>query len=133
MQSSHTDQFDSIIEQLVNLLNIEKAKAIKELKALNIEENSILDKLKEQRTFSCRQAKKATGTQASRKDSENKSSSACTPATEPSKSKPNFAENILNEFTVGDTAEIFNRYRGLKGVKGTIVKAAKKTVRIEIE
>ena len=45
MQTSHTDQFDNIIEQLVNL-NIEKAKVIEELEALNIEEDALLDKLK---------------------------------------------------------------------------------------
>ena len=60
MQSSHTDQFDIIIEQLVNL-NIEKAKAIEELEALNIEEDALLNKLRDQRAFSHRQAKRATG------------------------------------------------------------------------
>ena len=129
MQTSHTDQFDNIIEQLVNL-NIEKAKVIEELEALNIEEDALLDKLKEQRAYSRRQAKIATGTQTSRENSTNKSHSVRTPATE-SKSKPNFAENISDELTVGNTVEIINRYRGQKGVIGTVVKITAKTVRIE--
>ena len=130
MQPSHTDQFDNIIEQLVNL-NIEKAKVIEELEALNIEEDALLDKLKEQRAYSRRQAKIATGTQTSRKNSANESYSVRTPATESTKSKPNFAENISDELTVGNTVEIINRYRGQKGVIGTVVKITAKTVRIE--
>ena len=130
MQPSHTDQFDNIIKQLVNL-NIKKAKAIEELEALNIEEDALLNKLKEQRAFSRRQAKIATGTQTSRKNSTNKSSSVHTPATESTKSKPKFAENILDKLTVGNTVEIINRYRGLKGVRGTVIKVTSKTVCIK--
>ena len=50
MQPSHTDQFDNIIEQLVNL-NIEKAKAIEELEALNIEEDPYSINLKSREHF----------------------------------------------------------------------------------
>ena len=67
MQSWHTDQFDIIIEELVNL-NIEKVKAIEELEGLKIEEDALLNKLRHQRAFSYRQAKRATGTRTSREN-----------------------------------------------------------------
>ena len=128
MQSSHTDQFDIIIEQLVNL-NIEKAKAIEELEALNIEEDALLDKLRVQRAFSHRQAIRATGTRTSRENPcKNESHSVRTPAAKSTKSKPNFAKNISDELTVGNTVEIINRYRGQKGVIGTVIKITAKTV-----
>ena len=134
MQPSHSDQFDIIIEQLVNL-NIEKSKVIEELEALNIEEDALLDKLKEQRAFSRRQAKRATGTHTSREntDTTDKSHSVRTPVAKPTKSKPSFAENISDELTVGNTVRITNRYKGQKGVIGTVVKITAKTVRVKTE
>ena len=131
MQSSHTDQLDIIIEQLVNL-NIEKAKVIKELEALNIEEDALLDRLREQRVFSRRHAKRATDTRTSRENpNKNESHSVRTPTAKSTKTKPNFAEKISDELTVGNTVEIINRYRGQKGVIGTVIKVTAKTVQIE--
>ena len=130
MQSSHTDQLDIIIEQLVNL-NIEKAKVIEELEALNIEEDALL---REQRAFSRRNAKRATDTRTSRENpNKNESHSVRIPTAKWTKSKPNFAEKILDELTVGNTVEITNRYRGQKGVIGTVIKVTAKTVQIEMK